>query len=110
MDINIKSATEPKPTIAPAPWTSDRKPGTAEGYFLVWSKTGCVIARVGGALMSYKIKSQAAIARLMAASPDLLDACETALAELNDPNRGPNGSLLARIKLRAAIKKAGGSC
>ena len=45
---------------------------------------------------------------ILAAAPVLLEACMAALAELEDPNRGPSGSVLIRGMLWDAIAEAKG--
>jgi len=48
-------------------------------------------------------------ARLIASAPDLLAACQAALGELTDPNRGPSGPEPTIATVRAALAKARGT-
>jgi hypothetical protein len=47
-------------------------------------------------------------ARLIAASPDLLAACESALALLTDPNAEPGDADAVTAMLKTALAKAKG--
>ena len=90
----------------PGPWIANDM-GLKDGYFIL-SMSGCVIARVGGKLLSYQ-DAQSRNAQIMAAAPDMLDALKKAEAYLQGIKSGKRfeeGDLVAVIQ--QAIRKSGG--
>jgi len=84
----------------PGPWRADR--GSVIG------PDGLSIASTGNSSRARYPAERGANARLMAAAPSLLVACEAALQWLG-PQTESSGSYEVCHQLRAAIRKAGGS-
>ena len=66
---------------------------------------GCDIPGTGGEVSTNEAKANA---RLIAASPDLLTACESAFALLTDPTAEPGDADAVTAMLLTAIAKARG--
>jgi hypothetical protein len=92
----------------PGPWTAfelGKEDGTWEKWSIVHNGPLCY----GGDACQGPIVSEAN-ARLIAAAPELLEACEEALGPLQDAQNGLRSSLAAKafMKVKAAIAKAKG--
>jgi hypothetical protein len=92
------------PTHTPGPWRYSEE----ELWGAVYGDSHELVATVlPGILDKNKV---VATARLIAAAPDLLQACHDALADLDASLRGqppPIPSIRLALQLREAIKKAG---
>ena len=87
----------------PSPWTH------SPGQETIWARDGnLLIARTDYARGEMAVNEDEFNARLIAASPDLLTACESALALLTNPNAEPRDADAVTAILRTAIAKAKG--
>lgn len=95
-----------KPQHTPGPWKYD---GAGFGNIRPVKETGRNIVYFGRAEGSEEFKERDANARLIAAAPDLLEACKLALERLRPGNiRKDFSGHVAYAALGAAIHKAEG--
>jgi hypothetical protein len=95
----------------PGPWILSESLGSSNSYKIEKEPGGLVVKIYGrdaniptGEIV--RVKRTEANARLIAAAPDLLAACENALATITGERVG--GAISTEIELRAAIAKAKG--
>jgi hypothetical protein len=87
----------------PGPWAH------SPGQDTIWARDGnLLIASTDYTRGEMAINEDNANASLIAASPDLLTACESALALLTNPNAEPFDADAVTAILRTAIAKAKG--
>jgi hypothetical protein len=92
--------------------TTQHTPGSwahSPGQDTIWARDGnLLIARTDYTRGEMAINEDNANASLIAASPDLLTACESALALLTNPNAEPGDADAVTAILQTAIAKAKG--
>ncbi len=89
----------------PGPWRMDiacGKPGKSLNYFWIFAKDICIAETHGDRYF----EGEMANARLIVAAPDLLEACENALAFVEELKCNGIGDWSGEAALRNAINKA----
>ena len=101
---NAKASLEPKRAKhTPGPWAVERFPFSIGVYTEMPENQCLAILQNEERLVTPELEANA---RLIAAAPDLLEACKSAIRMWDEDPRMPNGGIAD--SLRAAITKAEG--